>query len=1355
MIDEPLRTVRVKRAAHGSGADVVREPVARARTLPLSLSEATVGDAPRAAPTTPLTPDQARNLLAPLLPAPADGEAGPDRVFGPLPAQGSAPPPPREATSIPFPASSASSTAEIAGDERLEVVDKFPVADATVAPYLSATFDQPMIAAASPADLSPDDVPVKLTPVIPGRWRWLGTDTLLFEAGAGSARRLPMATAYYAWVAAGTVSASGAVLESDSAWRFETPAPTLRKHPLYRRRSYGRQPVLFAAFDQRIDPAVVVDHVRLLSEGARAYPVRLATDTEVAADPLVMRLVDATPPGHWLAVVPEEPLPTVLTLKLSFVEGMPSAEGPLVTTRTQGFRFGVRGPLQLHGHWFEGDECTPTGDWTLTFSNDLDPDAFDPGLISISPELDEATFTLFRHTDYAGSWTGISISGRKRPGTHYQVTVRAGLTDAFGQKLQEDALAHFSVGGLPPRLDTDWESLTVLDPSGEPSLPIHTINLGTVLLRVYRVAPEQYPVYLRWRADQPHDPGRPEPPGARVVNDIVGIDGPPDTRTETGIHLGAALAGSTGHLIVEVRAVSALARLSDAQVPQLWGSSTTTWIQATRLGLDLFADRAHALIWISRLGDGSPRAGVTVEVQGRDVRGVSDVTGVTRVPLSGEVRDGEPSMVVARAGNDAAFLPLPAAESPGAAEDDGDHDVRISAFSDRTLYHPGDTVAVKGWLRRVDRGTHGRVSLFDTAAADSVRYRVTDPAGGDAIADGSAPLSPLGGFHFQFKLPQDVSPYWSTIYLRPAGGTLEAHGVRHEHRILVQECRRPEYDVDVVVDRVPDDAGGHAVATVTAGHVGGGPLAAAEVAWSVTATAEDVRPPNWTRFGFGDDFLRSERTAFTFGTAPPWWLAEDDRRGERCADDFHAHDAGAEGPAAGRSDAGTAVSRSATDAAGCHRLRIDFASDDATYPLRIDAAATVFDRDRNTASGCAHLLVHAEHYVGLRSACNFVQRGEPLNVEVAVIRRDGDAIAGHRATLRAARLEWERQDGAWREVERDVQERTVVTTTAPAPDAGGGLRGAPYASCSFETPRAGRYRVTATVVDDAGRGHRTELTRWVGGALRPGSPDQRAVTLIPDHDRYFPGESAEILVQAPFVPVEGMLTLRRDGLVSSERFSIAGPTCTLRVPIEERFAPNLHIQVESDRSRSTSRCLRYRDAGYSAPAGPRRRPPEPADRSADELAGGCGRRARPTGVHGARTHRPHRRERVGRGRPAGGRRGVGGGGSRRGRRGTGGPPRAGPRRRLLPRARRWRARPPQPHVARDRRVGGLSTCAWLVARREPGTAGHGADRGAACSRSVALVRARGTHERPRPSAGKRHAARSRCPLPGAGGRRGR
>ena len=51
-------------------------------------------------------------------------------------------------------------------------------------------------------------------------------------------------------------------------------------------------------------------------------------------------------------------------------------------------------------------------------------------------------------------------------------------------------------------------------------------------------------------------------------------------------------------------------------------------------------------------------------------------------------------------------------------------------------------------------------------------------------------------------------------------------------------------------------------------------------------------------------------------------------------------------------------------------------------------------------------------------------------------------------------------------------------------------------------------------------------------------------------------------MQAPFFPAEGLLTLRRDGLVSSERFTMDGPTYTLSVPIEENHIPNIHIQVD-------------------------------------------------------------------------------------------------------------------------------------------------------------------------------------------------
>ena len=777
------------------------------------------------------------------------------------------------------------------------------------------------------------------------------------------------------------------------------------------------------------------------------------------------------------------------------------------------------------------------------------------------------------------------------------VTIHAGLTDVFGQKLEKDVSVSFRVGGLPPRLDTVWEALTLLDASGAPVLPIHTTNLATVLVRAFRVVPRQYEAYLRWRRAQPTDQERLDPPGVRVLNDILCIDGSADTRTETDVDLGALLRDAPGHLIVQVRAVSALKRLSNAQVRELWRASTATWIQATRLGLDLFVDSHQVLIWINRLSDGAPCAGVGVEPSAADACGVSDATGVTRLPLPGR----ESGLVIARAGDDAAFLPVEATPPRDDAEDDGtritadagrrvrsgqparplrdtggtdtvassqgeaahreeprsehDHDVRISAFSARTLYHPGETVRIKGWLRRVGRGPYGDVNLFDATAVTRVEYRVMDASGSGSVVEGRARLSPVGGFHFLFNLPREVNRGWATIYLRTAGGTLDAHTERHAHRILVQDVRRRESEVAVTVSRVLDGA----VATVTAANDNGGPLAAAEVEWSVTATADHFRPSGSTEH----DVRRSPLAGFTFGVVPPWWLIEGDRRDEQDADDFRLRAADVNGPVPGRSDAAKTVFRSRTDAAGCHQLRIDFASGAGTYPMRIDATATVFDHKRKAASHSNHLLVQADRYVGLRSPDNFVRLGAPFVVEVAVVDQDGDFVAGHCAELRAARLEWGQQDGEWREAEQSVQERTVVTATNPASDAGR-ARGAPFASCVFETPNPGRYRITATVVDASGRRHRAELTRWVSGASRSpcGFGDQHEVTLVPNHDRYLPGESAAVLVQTSLVPAEGMLTLRRDGLVSAERFSMKGPACVLHVPTAERFVPNLHVQVD-------------------------------------------------------------------------------------------------------------------------------------------------------------------------------------------------
>ena len=74
--------------------------------------------------------------------------------------------------------------------------------------------------------------------------------------------------------------------------------------------------------------------------------------------------------------------------------------------------------------------------------------------------------------------------------------------------------------------------------------------------------------------------------------------------------------------------------------------------------------------------------------------------------------------------------------------------------------------------------------------------------------------------------------------------------------------------------------------------------------------------------------------------------------------------------------------------------------------------------------------------------------------------------------------------------------------------------------------------------------------------------EQEEVQLIPDQETYEPGDEAAILVQSPFGAAEGMLTVSRNGILYTTRFTMDEATYTLRVPIADEHIPNLHVQVD-------------------------------------------------------------------------------------------------------------------------------------------------------------------------------------------------
>ncbi|HEX8651066.1 MAG TPA: alpha-2-macroglobulin family protein [Pyrinomonadaceae bacterium] len=1018
----------------------------------------------------------------------------------------------------------------------LEVLRYTPEGDVSLAPQLSVTFSQPMVAVTSLAELNAQDVPVRLAPQPSGRWRWVGAKTLLFVPDG----RFPMATQYSVTVPAGTRSPAGGTLAQARTWTFKTPAPQV-KTTYPDGESRARDSVMFIEFDQRIDPASVLRTIHV-SSGKNELKTRLATEAEVSADETVRELANAAEKGRWVALRAVDSvsgetrvaLPGDATITVTIGPGTPSAEGPLKTSAAQEFSFRTYGPLRVREHecGYE-NRCSPFDSFEITLSNSLDEDAFEKSQVRVEPQIPGMKTELYGDR--------LSIEGVKQGRTVYKVTLDRNLKDQFGQTLGQDVTLTFNVTSADPTLSAQGGEFVVLDPSAPPRFSVYSVNYNTLKVSLYSVVPRDWDQYINYlRSERGYQNNASEKqtiPGRLVSTENVQVKGKPDELTETRIDLAPALSGDFGQVVVRVEAPPAPAPAqARKRQRQRERDTVVSWLQATAIGLDAFVDNDELLGWATSLKDGKPLPDVQMTIQPSESAGVSGADGLARLALKSKTGTGL-NLLVARRGQDVAILPEHVNwwnTEGGWHRKETDTFLRWYVFDDRKMYRPGEEVHIKGWIRRVGGGPQGDVGALDNAA-QTVAYTLIDSRGNET-AKGTLALNALGGFDTVLKLPNTMNLGHARLKLDAEGGSGAGGERQFYHSFQVQEFRRPEFEVTAQSSEGPHMVGGHAEAAVTASYYAGGGLPNSEVTWQVTSTPGHFTPPN--------------RGDFTFGKWIPWWIRHGDDEETR-----------------------TQTFKGQTDAAGKHRLRIDFDSVNPPRASNVKAEASVTDVNRQAWTAQTSMLVHpADLYVGLRSPRTFVQQGEPLLVESIVTDLDGKAIRGRDIRMRAVLLDWTYEKGEWKQQETDAQE-CVVKSEMDA------------VRCSFQSKGGGTYRVTATIMDDRERRNESELTLWVAGGKRPPKREveQETVEMIPDRKEYKTGDVAEVLVQSPFYPAEGVLTLRRTGLVSTERFKMDGPSYTLRIPIKEGYIPNVHVQVDL-----VGAATRTDDAGKTNDALPKR-----------------------------------------------------------------------------------------------------------------------------------------------------------------------
>ncbi|HVJ88802.1 MAG TPA: MG2 domain-containing protein, partial [Labilithrix sp.] len=773
----------------------------------------------------------------------------------------------------------------------------------------------------------------------------------------------------------------------------------------------------------------------------------------------------------------------------------------------QTYSFKTYGAMRVDHHscsvWTrDGHEsCPPLAPFGIAFSNPVDLKSFDrEKMVKVTPEIPGMKVEV--HGAH------MSIRGKTKGRTKYAVTIDGAIGDTHGQTMGQPATVTFDVGSAEPTLFAAEQEMVVLDPAAKtPTYQVYSINEPSLRARVYSMTPDDWAKYIEYHNEWER-PRKVRVPGRLVYDKVLTPKKAPDELVATSIDLAPALSSRVGQALVVVEPTRAFPK-------GMYRPELHVWVQATELGLQAMVEQDQMTSWATRLSDGAPIEGAEIQLLGA-ASAKTDAQGLARIPLS--LKPGR--LVVGKKGKDTVLVPerwFGAQTYQLATREDA---VRWLVYDDRGMYKPGEEVRIKGWVRRMGLARGGDIDAIPDIAGKTVRYRIRDPRWAE-IAKGEAKLDEFGAFDFAEKLPANANLGSAHIELQLVGVGLS--GAHSQHTFQVQEFRRPEFEVTARSSDGPHFVGRHAIATLSAAYYAGGGLPDAPVEWRVTRSTVGFTPPN--------------RGDFHFGPEPgSFWSWRSNKKDETMTETWS----------------------SKTNPQGIHRIRLDFDAVEPSYPMSLDLVGHVEDVNRQQWAGRASMIVHPSNvYAGIKLAKNFIRQGENIEADAVLVDVDGKAIGGRHVVMKAARIDWEQKGEEWVEREVDVQTCEADSPAAPTPSN-------EKVHCSFKTQSGGTYRVGSIVTDEHGRKNQTMTSLWVMGDDQPKdrSLTRSQVNLMLDKKEYQPGELADLLVVAPFAPAEGLLTVRRQGIVHVERFSMNATSHSLKLKLDDALVPNAEVRVD-------------------------------------------------------------------------------------------------------------------------------------------------------------------------------------------------
>jgi len=962
-------------------------------------------------------------------------------------------------------------------------------------------FDQPMVGPdkiGHPAEPSP----LVIEPALGGVFTWLSPRSGAFVPS----EPLALHRRYELSLRSDLAGADGRPSEALLRQRVQTPPfAMVDSIPQSNRQDLGSEEVVTLVFNAPVAAADLAPYIEFRNAGGdrRAAEIVQGANEDIPGN---YRLLDlpATLTSNLVLAAPKSPLPAGKDWRLVLRPGLPAVE--------KGLRFRARTEIPLGDvhpfvfteaiahHFIEGGASI-----VLQFSKPVDS--------SLAKEWNRWIQLQPRASNITAEVEGrcLSLRGDFRSGTCYRLAVKTGLPAEESFTLDQTALTNISMPGIPPRLyfaafSEDQQAV------GRRQFPLLAVNVRTLRLRAKLLDPAAAIYALRgyesYYRPRPDDDRRGEQfrrvdynliAGRTIFDEEVAGARQADVATNLMLDWDRVLGGrKTGVIFVEAEGAGE----RDESGSRL---GTQALMQLTDLGLAWKSAAGELDAFVFSQSTGKPVEGATLRVFDEENQvlreALTDIRGLAHLKCPTNAQ-----WLAAALGQDFHALKI------------DDHGIALYGFdlpqywggagapvrplllfSDREYYRPNETLHLKALARDWTSNDLGiPTDLAGTVECFDARRR--------SFFSNIVQFSARGACSVDVPLPAvPCGDYVARLHLGDAD---------YEHAFQVRELTPNPFEV--TVQAKPEYAAGDKVEIpVSARYYFGQPLSRARIKWTMEMDESDFKPAGFDSFRF--------RRA-----APGCHLA------------FSGEARLSNSPA-------------------CVLTPAMPSNNAAAGPRLVSLLVETTDLDQQTVSSRTQFTCHSsDFYLGLCQTDSVWIAGQASPLQIVAVGDDGrpwpQPVAAH---LQLQRVDWQpvRVQGAGgsiryvpQSVHSNVLERDIE------------IRG--LTKQLLATAEPGQYALEVSAADAHGRkvASSLEFTVSAPGSLAWNYRDDVRMELQADRSEYAPGETARLLVKAPFSGV-AWVTVERDKVLRSFSTRLDGNAPVIEIPIGRGDLPNVFVSV--------------------------------------------------------------------------------------------------------------------------------------------------------------------------------------------------